>query len=79
MNGFESAESLVYEVLTMIIGKVLCANNAMQVCLHKFLDEVYFREVIDGRWFDDVQDGDDLVEMLVAWSECAEESISHFH
>ena len=37
MHGFECAESLVDEVLAVVIGELLSPDDTMHVGLHKFL------------------------------------------
>ena len=38
MNGFESTKGLVDKILGMIIGEVLCPDDAVHVCFHEFLN-----------------------------------------
>ena len=43
VHRFQSAERLVDEVLTVVVGKLLCANDAMHVRLHEFLHSLLVR------------------------------------
>ena len=38
VHSFESAECLIDEILAVIIGEILGANDTMHVGLHQFLD-----------------------------------------
>ena len=38
VEGFERAEGLVYKVLRVVVGEVLCADDAVHVGLHQFLN-----------------------------------------
>lgn len=38
MHGFESSESLVDKVLTMIVGEILCSDDTMHIGFHQFLE-----------------------------------------
>ena len=60
MHGLESAQSLVDELLAVVIRRLLCANDAVHVCFHKLLDEVNFRKAIIVAWLLNVEDGDDV-------------------
>ena len=54
VEGLEGAQGLVDEVLGVVVGEVLSADDAVHVGLHEFLDEVDFFEGLDGRRLDDV-------------------------
>ena len=41
MEGFEHTEGLVYKVLHVVIGEALCADDAVHVGLHQFLDHCH--------------------------------------
>jgi len=65
MHCLEGAEGLVDEVLAVVIGKVLGANDAVHVCFHEFLDEIDFGEGVEAAGFLDFQNGDDLLSVWV--------------
>lgn len=44
----------------MIIAEFLGPDDAMQICLHQFLDKVYLLERFERRWLEYVKDGDDV-------------------
>jgi hypothetical protein len=60
VNRFEGAQSLVNEILTVIIRQVLSPDNTVKISLHQLLDEVDFFELIQSGRLDDVQNRDDL-------------------
>lgn len=62
MEGFERSKGLIDEVLSVIVREVLGTNDTMHVSLHEFLNEIDLFKGIDGGWFDNVEDGDDLVD-----------------
>ena len=45
----------------MVVGEVLCADDAMHVRFHEFLDEVDFGEAIVALGFLDIENGNDLL------------------
>ena len=65
MHCLESAEGLVNEVLAVVVGEVLSANDAVHICFHELLDEIDFREGIEAAGFLDFQNGDDLLSVWV--------------
>ena len=38
VHGFQGSEGLVDEVLTVVVGQILCADDSVHVCLHQFLE-----------------------------------------
>lgn len=56
---------LVYEVLAMIVAKLLGADDTVKVRLHEFLDEVDLLELLETGRTQDVEDGDDILVMKV--------------
>ena len=48
----------------MVVGEVLCADNAMHVRFHEFLDEVDFGKGIVALGLLDIENGNDL---LLIW------------
>lgn len=42
VHGLQGTKGLVDEVLAMVVGQVLCANNAVHIGLHKLLCEVRY-------------------------------------
>ena len=53
----------------MVVGEVLCADDAMHVRFHEFLDEVDFCKGIVRFGFLNVEDGDDLSVSMVGRKE----------
>lgn len=37
MHGLQSSESLVNEVLTVVVGEILCSDDTMHIGFHQFL------------------------------------------
>lgn len=46
VHGFQGTQGLVDEVLAVVVGEVLCADDAVHVRLHELLDEVDFGECL---------------------------------
>ena len=65
MHCLEGAEGLVNEVLAVVVGEVLRANDTVHICFHELLDEIDFREGIEAAGFLDFQNGDDLLSVWV--------------
>lgn len=67
---------LIDEVLAVIVAELLRADDAVEICLHKLLDEVDLAELVDVGRLEDVEDGDDVFVMEVAkelyLAECSE-------
>ena len=38
VERFESAKCLVDEVLGVVVGKILCPNDSVHICLHELLN-----------------------------------------
>ena len=66
VHGLQGTESLVNEVLAVIIGQILGTDNAVHVRLHELLNEVDLGEVLVGAWLLDVKDGNDVLVVEVA-------------
>ena len=60
VHSLEGAESLVDEVLAVVVRKLLCADDAVHVSLHELLDEVHLGEALVVARLLDVQDGNDV-------------------
>jgi len=45
----------------MVVGEILCADDAMHVRFHEFLDEVDFGEGIVALRLLDIENGNDLL------------------
>ena len=50
----------------MIIAQLLRPNDAMQIRLHEFLNQVNLGKFIKTRWAEDVKDGDNVFVLKVA-------------
>lgn len=61
MHCLERTEGLVDEVLAVVVGEVLGADDTVHVCFHELLDEVDFCEGVEAAGFLDVEDRDDLL------------------
>jgi hypothetical protein len=46
MHGFQGSKGLIYKVLTMVIGEVLCANNSMHIGFHQLLNQIDVGELV---------------------------------
>ena len=66
MHGLEGTESLVDEVLAVVVGQILGTYNAVHIRLHELLDEVDLGEVLVRAWLLDVKDGNDILVVEVA-------------
>ena len=57
---------LIYKVLTVVIAELLSTYHAVQICLHKFLNEVdLFKGLHVGR-AKDIEDSNDILMPKVA-------------
>lgn len=59
----DACTDLVYEVLAVIVAKLLGADDTVKVRLHEFLHEINFLELLKARRAQNVQDGDDVLVM----------------
>ena len=46
---------MVDEILAVVVGELLGANDAVEISLHELLDEVYLLEVVEGGRAEDVE------------------------
>lgn len=63
VQGFEGSQSLINEVLTVIVAELLRAYDAVEIRFHELLHEVDLLEVGKAGWAQDVQDRDDILVM----------------
>ena len=82
MHSLESTESLVDEILAMVIGEILSSDHAMHVRFHQFLykvnccrskgylsahlNEIDLREALVISRLLNIEDGDDILMIEVS-------------
>lgn len=69
VHGLERTQSLVGEVLAVVVRELLGTDNAMKVSLHELLDEVHLGEGLVGAGLDDVEDADDVLRDIALLKE----------
>jgi hypothetical protein len=56
VESFEGSESLIDEILAVVVGEFLCANDTVHIRLHQLLNEVDFAEALVVARLLDIED-----------------------
>lgn len=65
VHGLEGAEGLVDEVLAMIVGEILGANDTVHIRFHELLDKIHLRKRFVVAGLLDVKNADDVLMVKV--------------
>jgi len=66
VHGFERTQSLVDEVLAVVVGELLRADDSVHVSLHELLNEINLCERLQASWLLDVENGYDILMIKVS-------------